>query len=393
MMNPDQQLKVQSELKAKISQAIEDGNTEDFSQLLTDYMARIEQEVIKEAKNSSATVMNDSNVLQTRGVRQLTSEETNYYQSVIGAMQAAPNSLSDIDVVMPETIIDAVFDDLSTGHELLSVIGFENITGLTSMLMNTHEKQLATWGPLNSEIVKELVSGFEEIQLGQNKLSAFMMVSQDMLDLGPVWIDRYVREVMYEALAYGLEDGIINGTGKDQPIGMTKDLDEAVDPVTGYADKAATVVTELDAEAYGAILAELSENAKGHKRTVNNVIMVVNPTDYFTKVMPATTQLINGTWVNNILPYPTRIIQSTEVADGQAVIGLADEYTMGMGLVKDGKIEYSDEYKFLEDYRTYKIRFLGEGRPKDNTAFKVLDISGLKPLTQKVEVVSDTPAV
>ena len=66
---------------------------------------------------------------------------------------------------------------------------------------------------------------------------------------------------------------------------------------------------------------------------------------------------------------------------------------MGMGLVKDGKIEYSDEYKFLEDYRTYKIRFLGEGRPKDNTAFKVLDISGLKPLTQKVEVVSDTPSV
>ena len=62
-----------------------------------------------------------------------------------------------------------------------------------------------------------------------------------------------------------------------------------------------------------------------------------------------------------------------------------------MGLVKDGKIEYSDEYKFLEDYRTYKIRFLGHGQAKDNKDFIVLDISDLKALIQKVKVIEEVP--
>ena len=387
--NPDMKTKTKEEFRDKIKQALEEGDTEKFSQVFTDYMSSIEQTVMSEAKG--AISIKDSDILQTRGVRQLTSSEKEFYQKTIEAMQAAPNSINSLDVVMPETIINSVFEDLKVDHELLSVIDFRNVTGLTRFLINTNTRQLAQWGPLNSEIAKELESGFKDIQLGQNKLTAFMLVSQDMLNLGPVWLDRYVREVMYEALAFGLEYGMINGTGKNMPIGMVKDLNGAV--VDGvYPDKTAIKVTTLDPISYGQLLSKLSKTEEGNPRVVKNVIMIVNPTDYLTKIMPATTiRAADGTYVNNVLPYPTKIVQSTEIAEGKAVIGMADKYFMGMGLVKDGKIEYSDEYKFLEDYRTYKIRFLGHGQAKDNNAFIVADISELKPAIHKVEVVQETP--
>lgn len=390
-MNPDLDMKSRDEYRMQMKEALEKGTTDDFSEALTGLLQSIELDVMEEAKAEMQRISNDNSVLQSRGVRQLTSEETKFYQAAIRSMQEAPNSISDIEVAMPETVINTVFEDLKDNHELLQYIDFQNITGQVRFLLNTNERQLATWGPLNSEIVKELTSGFEDIQLVQSKLSAYMLVSQDMLDLGPRWLDRYVREVLYEGLAYGLEDGIINGTGNDRPIGMTRNLDGAV--VSGeYPEKEAEPITALDPTTYGQTLSSLAKNKKGQPRKVTNVIMIVNPSDYLTKIMPATTTLVNGVWVNDILPYPTKIIQSTEMEEGKAVIGMGNKYFMGAGLNKKGKIEYSDEYKFLEDYRTYKVRFLGEGRPYDNNAFKVLDISGLEALVPTVKTISDTPS-
>ena len=386
--NPDLEF-TKEQFRDTIKQAMESGDTDKFSDAFTSYMSNIEQAVVREAKGIVA--VNDSNILSTRGARQLTSDETNFYQKTIEAMQAAPNSVNAIDVVLPETVVNSVFEDLKAEHELLSVIDFKNVTGLTRILLNTNVKQLAQWGPLCEEIKKELEAGFKEIELGQNKLSAFMFVCQDMLDLGPVWLDRFVREVMYEALAFGLENAIITGTGKDMPIGMDRNISDDASVVGGaYPQKEAIKVTALDPVAYGQILSKMTTTEKGYPRKISNLILIVNPADYFEKVMPATTiRSADGTYVNNILPYPTRIIQSTEVEKGKAIIGMADKYFMGLGLVKDGKIEHSDEYKFLEDYRTYKIRFLGHGQAKGNNDFLLLDISGLEPAIQKVKVESE----
>ena len=93
-----------------------------------------------------------------------------------------------------------------------------------------------------------------------------------------------------------------------------------------------------------------------------------------------------GTYVNNILPYPTTIIQSVRVPKDKAILGLGKKYFMGIGTAKSGKIEYSDQYHFLEDERVYLTKLYGHGEPVDNNAFLVLDISKLKPAVLKVEV-------
>jgi hypothetical protein len=101
--------------------------------------------------------------------------------------------------------------------------------------------------------------------------------------------------------------------------------------------------------------------------------------------MPATTVMApDGTYRNDVMPYPMSIIPSGAVDAGKAVMGLAYRYFAAAGTAKQGKIEYSDDYRFLEDERVYLIKLFANGMPKDNNAFQVLDISNLLPLTWKL---------
>ena len=93
-------------------------------------------------------------------------------------------ALNNLDVVLPETVVDAVFDELQTSHPLLSHIQFMNTRGAIRMMMNTNGYQTAAWGPLCSEVVQELTSGFKEVDTSLLKLAAILPVCKAMLDLG-----------------------------------------------------------------------------------------------------------------------------------------------------------------------------------------------------------------
>ena len=81
------------------------------------------------------------------------------------------------------------------------------------------------------------------------------------------------------------------------------------------------------------------------------------------------------------------LVKSAQHLDeGEAILGIAKNYFMGIGAGSSGKIEYSDEFQFLEDNRVYTTKMYGMGRPKDNNSFQYLDISKLKPQSLKVEV-------
>ena len=89
---------------------------------------------------------------------------------------------------------------------------------------------------------------------------------------------------------------------------------------------------------------------------------MVSPSDYFTKIFPATSyRQPDGVYNNDIFPFPTKLIQSVFVPAGEAIIGLGKRYFMGLGTGKGGKIEYSDEYHFLEDERMYLTKLYGDG--------------------------------
>ena len=125
------------------------------------------------------------------------------------------------------------------------------------------------------------------------------------------------------------------------------------------------------------------------------MILLVNPKDYYTKIMPATTLMApDGTYRNDVMPYPMSILQVAAIPEGAAIMGVSSRYFAAAGTEKTGRIEYSDHYKFLEDERVYIVKAYATGMPKDNNSFLYLDISNLQPAVLSVQIVgqADTAA-
>lgn len=377
MKNLDFAIQNEIELKEKIKAAIESNDSEEFARVQVEMAKNIEDRILKEAREAVNEDLSDQAVMAKRGLNPLTKEEREYYNEVIGA-----GGFAGVEKLMPPTIFDRVFEDLRQNHPLLSEIDFVNTTGVTEWISRNGDVAAAWWGPLTDEIKKKLEMSFKKEETGLYKLSAYVPVAKAMLDLGPQWLDRFVREILFESLAIALELGIVAGTGKEQPIGMIKDLEGAV--VAGvYPDKEAVTLTSLSPENLGAnIMAPLTKNGK---RAVPRVLIIVNPLDYWSKIFPQTTFLSGtGTYVHGVLPIPATVVQSVAVPQGTLIAGMAKDYFMGVGSTQ--KIDFSDHYKFLEDERTYIAKQYANGKPLDNDAFLVFDISGLTPVRPVVEI-------
>ncbi len=369
MLNED----VMNATTKELSQHIQNGDTEKFSQKIVD--------MVKNAENHMLSLYNelkdetDVRVLASRGVYQLTKDETEFYNNLVKYIKNEEKGVTGYTLTLPIETENKIFEDIKKEHQLLSKIDFINNKGLTEWLITTSATKLYAWGDLDDTIVSENKGTIKKIQFANFKLSAFMLVSLTAIELGLSWLDLYVRTILKEAIATGLENAIINGNGQKQPVGMKKTIDITNQTVPAE-DKSASAVTELSVAVLGEIAKELTNDGK---RQVHQMAMIVNPTDYLTKVLPAVmVQNTLGQYVQN-LPFPVDIIQSTEVESGKAIFGILDNYFATVGFGKEGKITYSDDFKFLEDVRTYKIKAVAYGTPKDNASFVVKDISGLKP--------------
>lgn len=387
MTNKDTQMERAVALAAALRGEDEDATAKAFAA----FAEGIEQKALAEAR--ALADVHDAEVLKARGVRVLTSSEKEFYQSVISAIKSNPQqSLTTTNMRLPETVVDQVLGDVTTRHELLEAVDFTATTMLTTWDINLQGPQAAVWGDITATIATELNGNVSTVQIDLKKLSAFFPISVAWLDLGPAFLDRYIREILAESIALGAENAIITGNGLKGPIGMDRNLAGAVDQTTGYPKKDAIAVTSFDPAGYGALVAGLLTDRNGKYRDASDLILVVNPLDYYTLVMPATTrQLIDGGYVHDIFPIQTKVIKAAGVTRGEAILGLGKNYWFGVGAgTNGGKIESSDEYKFLEDMRYYKVKMYGNGRPLDNTSFLRLDISGLVPYAPVVGLDAST---
>ena len=327
----------------------------------------------------------ERSIREERGQRKLTVAEEKFYDRFVQSAktrnprQAFIELEGNEDTAMPETIMEDVFKDMLETHPLLNAVNGVYTGYATKWILNDHEKQTAAWGEIDGEITKEITGAFRTIDIKQHKLSAFAQIPMGVLDLGKSFIDAYIRKALADSIATALEAAIVNGDGQNCPVGLMKNLTGALDGV--HQDKEATVVKELSPKVMNEVVAKISKTAKGHVRNVAKVQMIVNNVDYLTKVLPAIQTLnMEGRYVAE-LPFPTEIIVCNEVPSGKAIVCKLDEYFLGLASGKEGVIEFSDDYKFLEDKRTFKVKVYATGTPKDDNMAQVLDISGL---TEKV---------
>ena len=323
----------------------------------------------------------DMEVLQSRGLRKLTSEETDWYQKFIGAVKTgAKQEITNLTAAMPVTIIDRVIDDMKKNHPLLSAINIQDAAGAMKLVMNGVQmaSKLGGWGKITGEISKELKGQIKIIDVTVAKYTAYFIIPKDFVKFNftfaPMWVDQYIRIILSESIAFGLEKTIISGDGSDQFIGMIMNLSSNQEGV--YSAKEPTKITNFD-EDYAAVVAKLAKDPEGDDRMVPEVLLVVNPQDYIKKIRRIQNTVIYGTgaidMINNT--YPTKVVQSSMMPEGKASAGIARNYFAAINGGTSGIIEFDDSNQFLEDNRIYTTRVYGNGRPIDNASFEYLDIS------------------
>ena len=382
---------------AKIAQAFQSGDQAEMTEAWESFSDEIAEGIRADFDEFKRT-QNDA-VLAQRGYRVLTSSEQAWYKKVAAALKSAKTKQSFIDILksdnaddlMPETIIDDVLRYLQESRPLLSMIRFANAGYSTKWVINDNSVQRGAWGEIDEKVVKEIKGGLKVLDIKQAKYTAFCVIPLDILDMGPQFIDAFIRATMAEALGLGLEEAIVNGTGVNQPTGMMKNPNGNFNAETGYPDKEAVKVTSFSPEEYGKLVAKVAKTEKEKARTFAKVGLLCNMTDYLTKVMPATTVMASdgSGYVNNLFPFPTDVVPCNSVPEGKAVIGILDDYTLAVGGSRNGNIEFDDSIGFLDDTRTFKLVQHAAGRAYDNASFVVVDISELDPAYITVKSVKD----
>lgn len=323
----------------------------------------------------------DMEVLQSRGLRRLTSEETAWYQSFIGAVKTgAKQEITNLTAAMPVTIIDRVITDMKQRHELLDAIDITDAAGAQKLVMNGVQmaSKLGGWGQITSAISTELQGQIKVIDVTVAKYTAYFIIPKDFVKFNftfaPMWVDQYIRIILSESIAFGLEKTIITGDGSNQFIGMIMDIGST--SAGKYSAKTAKKITNFD-EDYAGIVATLAKDGNGDDRTVPEILLVVNPQDYIKKIRRIQNTLIYGTGAVDLInnTYPTKVVQSSMITEGKAAAGIAANYFAAINGGNSGIIEFDDSNQFLEDNRVYTTRVYGNGQPIDNTSFEYLDIS------------------
>lgn len=395
----------------EIAQAMKSGDEKQMAQAWKNFHDSIAQQIKDDFAEVNAS--NDAAILAQRGYRQLTKQETNFYNALIQGMKTGDMKQAFIENVidtgtgetnaddklgiMPETIVEDVYRNLRETHPLLSKINMQYVGYSTKWVVNDSTAQLAKWGNITDSIDKEIKGALKVIDIDQNKLSCYCFIEKGMLDLGPTFLDGYIRAILKEAMANGLEYGVVKGTGYKEPIGLIRDIHAGVSFTTGtgYPEKTTGQgkysATSFETADYGKLVSYLAKTEKGATRSFNHVVLVCNLVDYLTKVMPATTvRTPQGTYVNDVFPFPTDVVVSNQVDTGEAIMFVEDEYKLFAGGQRGQVIEYSDDYKFIEDLRYFKVKQYADGRAFDNTSAILLDISNLEPTYTTVKI-ADQP--
>ncbi|WP_423220108.1 phage major capsid protein [Bacillus thuringiensis] len=350
----------------------EDTKMEDLSAAFDDMFDTLVTDLSEKISAQARIEAQDAQILTSRGQNVLTSEECKFFNAVV-----QDGGFKD-DSILPYTTQERVFEDLVTEHPLLEAIGMQDLGAVTKFIYSDATKAYA-WGELFGDIRGQINAAFREEQIGQLKLTAFSAVPNDMLELGPVWVERYVRTLLVESYSVGLEFGFVNGGGSvaHQPVGLMKDVNTTTGAVTdkkssGTLTFAPSENGEVIAGELYEVVKALSVDGKGKSRKVlNKIVMVVNPVDAIGVQARNTIQTANGQWVM-ALPYNIQTVESEEVPVGKALFFVKGQY---IAAIAGGyKLKKFDQTLAIEDATLYTIKQFANGKPKDNKAALVYDL-------------------
>lgn len=321
---------------------------------------------------------NETSVLAGRGANVLTAAESKFFNAV------AKSGGFESDVVLPETVVDRVFEDLTSEHPLLAAINFKNLGTVSARVITSDAEGSFIWGKVFGEIKGQLNAAFKEENFNQSKLTAFVVLAKDLSKFGPAWIEAYVRTQITETYAVALEEAIVVGAGptKDQPIGLVRDLKASIDPTNGHAKKTSKgELTFADAKTTIKELAELNKalSVKENGKAVNisgKVALIVNPVDSWGIKAQYTIQNSLGAFIT-ALPFNVTVIESQFVTAGEVVAAVLERYDMYA--TNTVEVNKYTETLALEDCNLYTAKAFAFGKAQDNNVANIYTLKAAVP--------------
>lgn len=366
-------------LTAKIEGAPVENKTEAILNAMQEYIEASTAGIVEQYAQDAVRASTDVEFAKSLGLRVLNKEEKAFYSKFGSSVKAALTF--DQDDVIPTSIIERTLDSVKKESGLLQYVRI--IPAGVKKWISAAATGAAAWGTLTSAVSAELSATVTGITMDVHRLAAYLLVPKGIVALGEAYVDRYFRAILGEALVDGLEAGVIDGNGKVAPIGLSRQIGSVAGDGT-HNTKSAVALASFAPEHYGALISTLTN---GGKRKVEEVILICNPSDYFTKIFPAASAYVNGAWVESF-SFPTKVIQTVNCAAGSPVLALPGLYDLGIQSVT---VDVYKETKALDDVDVLIAKTYGNGRAVDDACAIKLSIADLKAFVPSV-VVANTIA-
>ena len=369
--------------ETKMKQAQEEAlkilqETKDKSQAIVDAMEKINEvqyaDIIAEITEQVSKAESDEAYAKTMGLRVLSKEEKDFYETLKNDPKQAVTG-NQIDII-PTSIVDITLEDIKKESGLLKHINFAPAN--VKKWITASKTGAYSWGALTDKIKGELTASFAVLNMEVAKLTVYMIIPKAIRDLALPFVDKYCREILKEQLNDGLEYGVLQGSGKDEPVGIYKQIAKTNEDGTHQDKEINSDLTSFKPKALAGAKKYLSKNGN---RAIDKLTLVCHPNDEADYVAPA----IYDAEGRNISSYKNlEVVSCANNPEGKAALFIPKKYTMGLtGL---GFKDY-DQTLALDDADVIIGKGYSNGRASDDNIAYVFDVTKLEEYIPTVKVV------
>lgn len=371
--------------ETKMKQAQEEAlkilqESENKAEAIVEAMEKINEvqydELIQEIVEQSNKAESDKEYAKTLGLRTLNKEEKEFFEALKNdPRQAVTGKQADI---LPSTFIDVTLEDIKKESKLLNYINFAPAN--VKKWLTASKTGAYSWGGLTDKIKGELTASFAVLDMEVCKLTVYLILPKAIRDLALPFVEKYCREILKEQLNDGLEYGALQGTGKNEPIGMYKQIAKTNEDGT-HQDKEVNInLTSFKPKALAPAKKYLTKNGN---RTIDKLVLVCHPNDEADYVAPA----IYNDEGKMIASYKNlEVVPCSSNPEGKALLLIPRKYTMGLtGL---GFKDY-DQTMALDDADVIIGKGYANGRASDDNVAFVFDVTKLEEYIPTVKTVSE----
>lgn len=367
--------------ETKMKQAQEEAlkilqETEDKSEAIVEAIDKIvsvqHEDLISEIQEQAMKAESNTEYAKSLGLRTLSKEEKNFYEALKDVKQSITANQIDI---LPTSIIDVTMEDVKKESGILADVNFTPAS--VKKWIVAEKTGTYAWGALTAAITGELSAEFETLNMEVNKLSVYLVIPKAINDLALPFVDKYFTAILKEALNDGLEYGYLQGTGKNQPVGIYKKIGDLNSDGTCKDKTLNTSLTKFTPKGLAAAKKYLSKNGL---RTFDKLVLICHPNDEADYVAPA----IYDSEGRLVSSYKNMVVKpSANNPQGKAALVIPKKYTMGLS--NFGIKEY-DQTKALDDADLVIGKGYANGRATDDNTAYVFDVTKLEEYIAPIKV-------